>query len=228
MALEDELHEEMIELFERAGKATGYWGTRYLQAVRRQGGLARAKEMLKPRSASQRSGLDALLQAGRPELTLEALVLQPRFASLFTPAELAEARTRLGNFEEQSGRIRTERERLYPDELEPGVTYPDGAKKQVRVNAYERNSVARRACLAAHGHRCAACGLSFAERYGEIGDEFIHVHHVVPLASAPADHKVNPRTDLVPVCPNCHAMLHRKEPPLTVEELQALIRAQTG
>ena len=72
MALEETLHEEMIRLFRHAGEATGYWRRRYFQAVRRQGGLERAKEMLKPRTASQRKGLDALLQAGKLELTLEA------------------------------------------------------------------------------------------------------------------------------------------------------------
>src|SRR2546423_412941 len=116
MALEEELHEEMIRLFRQAGEATGYWGTRYLQAVRRQGGLTRAKEMLKPRTASQRKGLDVLLEAGKPELTLEALVLRPRFASLFTEDELVEARSRLGWFERESKKHTKTRERLFPDE----------------------------------------------------------------------------------------------------------------
>lgn len=223
MALEDDLHEEMLALFDRAGKATGYWGTRYLQAVKRQRGLARAKEMLKPRTTSQRKGLDALLDAGRPELTLEALVLQPRFAELFTGPELAEARARLGKFETESVRRGAERERLHPDELEPGLTYPEGAKRQVRVNAYERNAAARRACLASHGHRCAVCDVSFAERYGSLGEGFIHVHHTLPLSTVPADYKVDPVADLIPVCPNCHAMLHRREPPLTIDQLRAQI-----
>jgi 5-methylcytosine-specific restriction protein A len=224
MPLENDLHDEMIGLFRRAGEATGYWGTRYLQAVRRQGGLARAKEMLKPRTASQRAGLDALLAAGKPELTLEALVLEPRFAALFTRSELAEAQGRLGKFKRDSKKVRADRERLYPDELEPGKSYPEGAKRQVRVNAYERSATARRACLAHHGYRCAACDLSFSERYGEIGNRFVHVHHVLPLAVIGSNYKIDPRADLVPVCPNCHAMLHREDPPLSVSELRKRLR----
>lgn len=228
MSLENELHEEMVALFRRAGEATGYWGTRYLQAVKRHGGLLRAREMLKPRSASQRAGLDALLQAGKPELTLEALVLEPRFASLFTAAELHEARTRLGEFRSESSLVLAQRERLYPDELEPGITYSEGAKKQVRVNAYERNAKARKACLAHHGNSCAACDVSFVNRYGDIGQNFIHVHHVRPLASLATGYRVDPRADLIPICPNCHAMLHRTDPPLSVADLRARLSRAAG
>jgi 5-methylcytosine-specific restriction protein A len=48
------------------------------------------------------------------------------------------------------------------------------------------------------------------------------VHHVVPLSSIGKEYVVNPKTDLVPVCPNCHAMIHRKSPPFLIEELRAL------
>ena len=57
------------------------------------------------------------------------------------------------------------------------------------------------------------CGLRFEERYGEIGHEFMHVHHKMPLSEIANhdNHAVNPLEDLVPVCPNCHAMLHRPQ-----------------
>lgn len=218
------LHVEMLELYDRAGNAVGYWARRYLSAVRRHGGLARAKEMLKPRTDSQRSGLDALLSAGRPELTFESLVLQPRYASLFTQFELAEARRRLVDFSESAASEAKQRERLYPDELTPGELVPDGGRKQVRVNAYERNQAARRKCLTHHGARCMVCGLDFEARYGNIGRGFIHVHHIVPLASVPEGYRLDPLTDLVPVCPNCHAMLHRTAVVLSVAELKERLR----
>jgi 5-methylcytosine-specific restriction protein A len=75
----------------------------------------------------------------------------------------------------------------------------------------ERDPVNRARCLAAHGYRCAVCAMSFAEEYGEIGEGFIHIHHENPLAAsddaAGAVH--DPETTMKPVCPNCHAMLHR-------------------
>jgi hypothetical protein len=51
------------------------------------------------------------------------------------------------------------------------------------------------------------------------GAGFIHVHHRKPLALIGRSYAVNPVKDLVPVCPNCHAMLHTQNPPLSVEEL---------
>jgi 5-methylcytosine-specific restriction protein A len=90
----------------------------------------------------------------------------------------------------------------------------------VLVNQYERDRVARDACLKRHGFRCAVCEMSFEERYGDIGKDFIHVHHKKPLAACREAYRIDPARDLVPVCPNCHAMLHTSDPPWTVEELR--------
>ena len=79
MNLEDQLTAALTDGYQRSGDEVGYWGTRFIQAVRRNGGLATAKRMLKPRNAGQRKGLDALLEANRPDLTLEAIILQPAF-----------------------------------------------------------------------------------------------------------------------------------------------------
>ncbi len=100
----------------------------------------------------------------------------------------------------------------------------EGSKKSVVVNRYERSPDGRRRCIEKHGCACAACGLDFSERYGPIGEDFIHVHHTVPLASIGESYGLDPETELVPVCPNCHAMLHRGvSTPRTVAELVALM-----
>lgn len=110
-----------------------------------------------------------------------------------------------------------------PEQL-PHGTYPEGASRQVLVNAYERDRSARTACIAHHGTACVICGLRFEDRYHELGAGFIHVHHLVPLSDLRPGYEVNPVEDLRPVCPNCHAMLHRRRPPLSLEELRALLR----
>ncbi|MBI5828635.1 MAG: HNH endonuclease [Chloroflexi bacterium] len=102
----------------------------------------------------------------------------------------------------------------------------EGAKKQVTVNAYERNPKARTACIAKYGSKCAVCEFDFEKHYGEIGSGYIHVHHLKPLASVSEKYEVDPIEDLRPVCPNCHAMLHKKEPPYSIEELQVMIRVK--
>jgi 5-methylcytosine-specific restriction protein A len=62
--------------------------------------------------------------------------------------------------------------------------------------------------------------------YGDLGSGFIHVHHRVPLGDVRAEHDVDPIRDLIPVCPNCHSMLHRRNPPMKVEDLAAIVRAR--
>lgn len=98
-----------------------------------------------------------------------------------------------------------------PDPLhETNATmFVEGAVVEVLVNRYERDESARERCIALHGANCAVCTMSFAQRYGADAIGFIHVHHVVPLSSLKRSYRVDPKTDLIPVCPNCHSMLHR-------------------
>jgi len=228
MSLEDDLTAALIDGYQRAGTEVGYWGRRFLQAVRRNGGLATVKRMMEPRNAGQRAGLDALLDAGRPDLTVEAIILQSKYRALFTAAELSTAAERLGEYGKAAAKRLAARVRLFPDELEPGRKYVEGARKQVRVNAYKRDPRARKACLNAHGLNCAVCGLNFEARYGAIGKGFIHVHHLNPFALTNGEYELDPVADLRPVCPNCHAMLHRPEKVLSIDELRAALEASSG
>jgi 5-methylcytosine-specific restriction enzyme A len=113
---------------------------------------------------------------------------------------------------------------VFTDEYAPGARYREGQRLQVLVNRYERDRGARDACVRHYGHRCAVCELDFGEHYGSIGEGFIHVHHHVPLLDVGAEYEVDPVRDLIPVCPNCHAMLHRRNPPLAVDELRAFLQ----
>jgi 5-methylcytosine-specific restriction enzyme A len=117
----------------------------------------------------------------------------------------------------------------FPDEVGDPQEYTEGLVRRVVVNRFERDPDARQACIAHHGARCAVCEFSFAEGYGAIGEGFIHVHHLIPIANIGAEYTVNPVRDLRPVCPNCHAMLHKRNPPFGIEELQEIIqRHRTG
>lgn len=111
------------------------------------------------------------------------------------------------------------------------VDYPEddeklyeGALVTVKANKYERNQKARRECVEKKGYQCLVCGRDFVATYGEIGRNFIHVHHLTPISTIGKEYQLNVDTDLAPVCPNCHYMLHRKDPPYTIEELKDIIR----
>lgn len=107
-------------------------------------------------------------------------------------------------------------------ETEFTTTITEGKTKKTYSTKYERNPKLRQQALDIHGYSCSICGFNFLERYGEIGRGFIHVHHVNPLSQT-GEQIVDPKTDLVPVCPNCHSMIHRdKNHILTIEELKLI------
>ena len=113
-----------------------------------------------------------------------------------------------------------------PMEIPKNAPVLEGAKKSILVNGFERDPKLRKQCVQHWGCKCCVCDFDFSATYGEIGRGFIHVHHVVPLASISDAHEVDPIKDLIPVCPNCHAMLHRSrgtDNPRRVDELRNLV-----
>jgi 5-methylcytosine-specific restriction protein A len=112
----------------------------------------------------------------------------------------------------------------YADEIPVDSQVREGASKQVVVNAYERNPEARERCIRKWGLNCSVCSFHFELFYGQLGKGYIHVHHLKPLSEIREEYEINPEEDLRPVCPNCHSMLHRNKPALSIEELQKLVR----
>lgn len=108
------------------------------------------------------------------------------------------------------------------------MEFVEGHSYKVLVNKYERSAQARQRCIEIHGYICTVCQVNLKSVYGEVAKEFIHVHHLVPLSEIREGYKVDPATDLIPVCPNCHAMLHRKVDGeyLSVESLKRELKNQ--
>lgn len=111
------------------------------------------------------------------------------------------------------------------NDVNTDIQYHEGHVINVKVNRYERSSIARMKCVEYHGAKCCICGIDFGERYGELGDGFIHVHHLKPLHTIGNDYIVDYKNDLVPVCPNCHAMIHRIKngESMSVDELRSVL-----
>ncbi|MGN6520033.1 MAG: type II toxin-antitoxin system PemK/MazF family toxin [Dokdonella sp.] len=111
----------------------------------------------------------------------------------------------------------------HSDSVEGGAARMEGALARVLSSRYERDRTARLMCVSHYGAACVVCGFSFEETYGELGVDFIHVHHLVPLSDIGHEYQVDPIRDLRPVCPNCHAMLHRGQETLSMDDLRALL-----
>lgn len=100
---------------------------------------------------------------------------------------------------------------LCVDNLHDSKLFQEGALKMRRHRTYERNSKAREECLKGKGYKCSICGFDFEKVYGEIGKGFVEVHHTSFISSFEGKERLTDiEYDLIPVCSNCHFMLHRR------------------
>lgn len=222
----DPLTQRMLQIYYDARDQLNYRASRFLAKVRRDGGLKAAKYYLRAKTTT---GFQRLLDHDRLDLSVETVVVgNPRWRDYFTPEELSTARDRLERygFFVRSELSPIESDQLSADEVRPDGSYVEGAITQILVNAYERNAGARTACIEEYGTACYVCGFEFGRVYGELGAGRIQVHHLTPLSSLRSQRQTDPRVDLRPVCANCHWMLHRRSPPLSIEELKGIIERQ--
>lgn len=169
-------------------------------------------------------GFDALLPLGeqiRPHVLCAAVPDVPWGESMAVPVSVAEsAEPDLRRLWQEQGPTPGR-----PGRLVAG-TYPPDAISVTIVNRFEQDPDARRLCLAFHGTSCAACGFSFEVSYGQIGSGAIDVHHLVPPALLGPDYELDPVADLIPLCPNCHAVAHHGvRSPRSVAELRHILSA---
>lgn len=100
----------------------------------------------------------------------------------------------------------------------------EGRKVAIYTTKYERSARNRKEAIRIHGTKCMICGFDFEEVYGELGKGFIEVHHIKPISELEGEVKVDPGTDLICVCSNCHRMLHRyRDEIVTVEKLREVL-----
>ena len=114
-----------------------------------------------------------------------------------------------------------------PSDSENERIFIEGNANQVILTKYERDPFARKICIKYYGLSCSVCNFNFENTFGQLGKDFIHVHHLTQLSTTGKNQETNPIKDLRPVCPNCHAMLHRKNPALTIDELKSVLKNDT-
>jgi len=113
---------------------------------------------------------------------------------------------------------------LLPEEIDSTAVLTEGAVQRISVNAYERNAEARRRCIEYYGTSCCICRFDFGQVYGKVVEGLIHVHHLRPLSEIGEEYQVDYKKDLRPICPNCHAVVHRRIPAYGIEEVRAFLK----
>jgi len=167
-----------------------------------------------------------------PQTTRGVRGLTTASATLLDDAiELTDNQPRLGSpvtisdHELREYRARRDLALVLHEELRNGTVYLEGSVKQVLVNRYERDLTAREECIRHYGTVCSACKLDLNTAYGEVAAGFIHVHHLIKLSTLGPDYVLNPVDDLRPVCPNCHAIIHRRDPPYSIGDVQRFMES---
>lgn len=97
--------------------------------------------------------------------------------------------------------------------------YAEGKARTITTKTYDRSALARQTCIEHYGYTCTVCRFNFKSMYGDLGATYIEVHHLRQVADVGEEYLIDPVKDLRPVCANCHRMLHRRRPPLSIEEL---------
>ena len=89
-----------------------------------------------------------------------------------------------------------------------------------------RSQAAKADCIRLKGCYCNICGFDFEKTYGEMGKDYIEVHHITPigrLSTAEGYEGTDPQNDLIPLCSNCHSMIHRRKEPYQPNEVKAML-----
>lgn len=89
-----------------------------------------------------------------------------------------------------------------------------------------RSAENRKMAIEKHGKKCFVCGFNFEQTYGELGKDFIEIHHLIPLCETTEEILINPEKDLIPLCANCHRMIHRLGTEMSLDELKSIWSSQ--
>jgi 5-methylcytosine-specific restriction protein A len=114
------------------------------------------------------------------------------------------------------------------DDIEADPSALEGTPVEALSRRYERKPLNREICLSVRGRRCICCNMDFGEVYGDIADEFIEVHHTTPASQMGPGYLINPISDLVPICSNCHSVVHLSHPAASIDEVKERLKRKSG
>jgi len=114
----------------------------------------------------------------------------------------------------------------FTGDIELNDGFPEGRMIERLHKSRERSAkvieIAKNNFLKKHGRLyCEICEFDFEATYGKLGKDFIEGHHTIWVMGLPNDHKTKP-SEIAMLCSNCHRMVHRRRPWLTMENLKSL------
>ena len=113
----------------------------------------------------------------------------------------------------------------FPSVEEDEVDLSFKEKKKLRLHkSFDRDPKLIKEAKKIHGYTCMACGFNYKEKYGEIGEDYIEAHHLIPFAELDINANLSPKKDVAVLCANCHRMIHRFEDTSNIEKFQKLIK----
>lgn len=113
--------------------------------------------------------------------------------------------------------------------LEIENEYFEGKRSARLSSFYERNPRLRAAAVRHHGTICSVCSFNFTEVYGNMGDGFIEVHHLIPVRTLTESRSVDPVSEMTVVCSNCHRMIHQnRDNVMAPEQLKKIVKRRKG
>jgi 5-methylcytosine-specific restriction protein A len=127
--------------------------------------------------------------------------------------------------------LKTEKIRFKPFStfnIKNDKTLTEGTPIQIQLTRYERNPYARKACINHYGWNCIICKFNFQDSYGTVGKDFIHVHHLTQISEIGELYNIDPIKDLRPICPNCHAIIHKRKQAFTIDEVKQFLKSTSN
>lgn len=170
------------------------------------------------------------------EIRAELIEDRPRFHPFTTYRDsirfnqgiyLSRCTARLYNIFQRALGLELSRAKLEYNQPNPHEEYVESLRRSREGYFFARNAKLARDAKRLYGLKCQVCGFDFYETYGDLGKGYIECHHINPLSERPEREWTSElRTkiqDVAVLCANCHRMIHRKKPALSIDELRAII-----
>ncbi|MEE1072395.1 MAG: hypothetical protein U0L26_08420 [Cellulosilyticum sp.] len=197
--------------------------------------IEKASENAGTKKEESLSAFDRLFEAiMSPTPTKEEVEEQPKVEkeNIISPTKKIETHSEESQVEKTIVPIKEEAIQKIPTASEAKIVQPvEEIKEEVKLEetqpeegALDYKARIKKECLEYYGAICDICGFDFGYTYGEAYEDCIEVHNVNGTDEEIKE-DTHPVQDLIPVCCNCHRIIHSQNPPISVEKMRKIVKA---